>query len=122
MKKFSLIALSLILILSLVGCGQSALGKAKENPVIRGQITKITQNPEGKTATLLVEGQKEEDTQYDKASVRVTSDTKIYKGDSKTKLSMTDIKEGMKVEIYWDGPVAESYPVQMGANIIKILE
>lgn len=122
MKKTWLFITCTILLLSITGCRQSAAGKGSEKPLIRGVIMNVTHNSENKTAALLVEGQIEEDTQYDKARVRVDSNTKIYKAESKDMLSISDLKEGIKVEIYWDGPVAESYPVQMGSNIIRILQ
>lgn len=122
MKRVLLILFSIVLTLIMAGCKDNVSDKEGEKAAIRGQITKIAQNLENKTVTLLVEGQKEQDTEYDKASVTINSVTKIYKGNSKGQLFMTDLKEGIKVEIYWNGPVRESYPVQMGANIIRILE
>lgn len=122
MRKILSVAFCLILVISFIGCGQGSVTNLPGKAAIRGQITSITQNTENKTAVILVEGQKESDTEYDKASITINSSTKILKGGSKDLLPITDLKKGMKVEAYWDGPVRESYPVQIGANIIRILQ
>jgi hypothetical protein len=102
---------------SLAGCGNAngsggAIG-------IRGSVTAISGN--STEGNILVEGKVEEDTSFDKASVRVTKETGIRKGTSKTRLTLADIKLGDVVEVVMKGPVAESYPVQGLADSIVIL-
>lgn len=100
---------------------QSPQGTAAEKKIaIRGKITKLTQADNGDGFNLFVEGKQEDDTWYDKASVRINPNTKVYKGNEA--LSVKDLKEGMTIEIKYDGPVLESYPVQMGADIITIIQ
>ncbi|MGI5849179.1 MAG: DUF3221 domain-containing protein [Christensenellales bacterium] len=85
---------------------------------IRGSVMNITSG-EG-AVTILVEGNVEEDTQFDKASVTVSRHTAVTKeGDV---LSYNDIRIGDVVEVIFDGPVAESYPVQGAAKSVKILD
>ena len=71
---------------------------------------------------ILVEGRIEKDTAFDKASIRVTNDTRIRRGTSKTRLKLADIKLGDVVEVVMKGPVAESYPVQGLADAIAIMD
>lgn len=70
----------------------------------------------------MVEGKVEQDTQYDKASIRIKDNTKIYEKDAKKELEVNSLKEGAKVEVIFEGPVAESYPVQADAKTIIITE
>jgi len=75
----------------------------------------------GLLGTLLVEGSKDKDTEYDKATVKVTKGTKIYRqvGKDLKEASFDDLKGGVKVEIWFTGPVQESFPV--GATAGKIV-
>ena len=88
-------------------------------PGIRGHITKIYSG--NGNVSILVEGNIEEDTQYDKALVRITDDTMIQKDDMSRLFEVTDLKVGDRVEVYFTGPVAESYPVQAVASIVRII-
>ncbi len=88
---------------------------------IRGVVTDIVQGKDG--ITMLVEGKLEEDTSYDKASVTVNMKSSVLR--DKTPITglfaFSEIKKGDTVEITFDGPVAESYPVQGVAAIVRIL-
>lgn len=118
MKKIVITLIVLLLSLGTIGCGR---GKVEQTG-IRGYITKVTLDSSNKVSSFLVEGKAESDTMYDKATVRINKDTRIYKGASGNKLSESDLKEGMNVEVVFEGPVAESYPVQGKAKIIRVLE
>lgn len=119
MKKiFILIFLSLV-ILAAVGC---SVTQEKDVIGIRGEVTSI--NTSVNNITLLVEGKVEEDTVYDKASVAIKPETKVVRRqDGKdTEASAQDIKLYDKVEVVFEGAVAESYPVQGAAKLVRILE
>ncbi len=95
---------------------------------IRGSIKKVTPTPKASEkgallGSLLIEGPKDAGTSHDKASVRVTAATKIYKGagGARKPAMFSDLKEGLTVEATFTGPVAESYPVQATAGEIVIL-
>ncbi|MBU5437368.1 YobA family protein [Tissierella sp. MSJ-40] len=116
MRKGFLLILFFIIMLAVVGCG-----KKEDSIGIRGEIIEIYESmEEGSVLTFLVEGEIEEDTSYDKASVTVDSDAKVYIGDEEG--SYKDLKEGVKIEVVFNGEVAESYPVQGTAKKIVILE
>ena len=101
---------------------------AEEKKVsIRGSLASAGQASEeekktGLLGNLLVEGMKDKDAEYDKAMVKVTKGTKIYRqiGGELREASFDDLKGGTKVEIWFQGPVAESFPVQATAGKIVI--
>ena len=107
----------LLALFSVAGCGGT--GVAENGIGIRGVIT--TLSGDGVEGNLLVEGKVEEDTSFDKASVRVTKETKIRRGTSKTRLKLSDVQLGDTVEVIMKGPVAESYPVQGLADVVTII-
>jgi beta-N-acetylhexosaminidase len=96
---------------------------------IRGTVTMVTPASEeakrkGTLATLLVEGTKDKTTSYDKAAVRITTQTKVEKlvGKDRKPAKVEELKKGCKVQALFTGPVAESYPVQATAQEILIVE
>jgi endonuclease/exonuclease/phosphatase family metal-dependent hydrolase len=96
---------------------------------IRGNITNIHRaSADGGNnkllGTILIEGSKEGDTNFDKASVRVTTETRIFdhRGKERKPASFDTLKKGQKVEARFNGPVMESYPVQTTAGEIVILK
>jgi len=117
MKKGFIILIAIVVFSCLfIGCGTNSKDKAS----IRGYVTEIIISDT--TANILVEGKIEEDTQFDKASVSINSDTVIKKDGVNGKLGVSDIKKGDKVEVVFTGAVAESYPVQGTAKSIRILK
>jgi hypothetical protein len=79
---------------------------------------------QGVLGTVLIESaRKDKDTEYDKAIVKVTRATKIYKqvGKDLKDASFDDLKAGVRMEIQFQGPVQESIPVQAMAGKIVIL-
>ncbi|WP_291548570.1 beta-N-acetylhexosaminidase [Clostridium sp. HMP27] len=118
MKKIILL-ISIFLLLTVVGCSKEI---TEEKLSIRGEITNVSLDDNGKITSILVEGKLEQDTQHDKASVFIGEKTKIYDNDTKEELEKNALKKGTKVEIIFKGPVRESYPVQADAKIIRITE
>ena len=128
MKTYKLFALFVVIAISLAagilifsGCiiDNVDVNPTYTEPGIRGLITEI--NSGNGNVSILVEGNIEEDTQYDKALARITDDTMIQKDDMSRLFEVTDLKVGDRVEVYFTGPVAESYPVQAVASIVRIL-
>lgn len=118
MKKIAILLLCFIFLIGLAGCNKESNKKLG----IRGEIKKISTADSGKVKGILVEGKIEKDTEYDKASVSITEKTKIYEQDGEKKVEAGSLKEGMKVEVDFEGPVNESYPIQSGAKTIKVLK
>src|SRR4051794_23105315 len=68
---------------------------------IRGKVTNVYGlKARGFVGAMQIEGVKEKDTAYDKASVKVPTTAKVYrlKGDKKTEAKFSDIKKGDKVQ------------------------
>lgn len=123
-KKLAAITV-IILIVLLSGCVPQSVPEpspsagADDVIGIRGKITSRTQT-DG-VLTILVEGEIAADTQYDKASVKVTDKTVIQKDAMSRVFEMSDLTVGTTVEVIFEGPVAESYPVQGTASVVRIL-
>lgn len=105
------------LVLALTAC--STAGPPTEDPSIRGVVSTVDLNAGG-TGSILVEGALEDDTSYDRASVGITSSTRVFADDG-TRAQAGDIAVGSRVEVWFTGPVAESYPVQATASDVRIL-
>lgn len=105
-----------------------AIADEKEKVSIRGTPASVSPADEeakkaGVLGTVLMEGRKDKDTEYDKAMVKVTKGTKIFQqvGRELKPASFDDLKPGVKLEIQFQGPVNESFPVQATAGKIVIL-
>jgi len=96
-------------------------GKIKETIKIgiRGKVMSIVNGKDG--ITILVEGKVENDTIYDKASVKISKEAIITENKLGAILDISDIKVGQTVEIVFDGAVAESYPVQGRALTVHLI-
>ncbi|SCG82781.1 hypothetical protein DW1_1208 [Proteiniborus sp. DW1] len=114
-KKIIMLILCTVL-LSIIGC------QREEKIDIRGEITSVVISDDNKVVSILVEGELEEDTSYDKASISIDESTSIYLLTVKDKVSAEELKEGIKVDVIFTGPIRESYPVQATAKIIRIIE
>ena len=122
MKGKIIIAVFVCLILLILAGCTAVSGPSVDSDYkigIRGTITDINAGKDG--ANILVEGNIEPDTEYDKASVRIDTRTMIQKDDLSRLFEYTDLKLGDKVEVVFRGAVAESYPVQGTAEIVRII-
>ena len=94
---------------------------------IRGTISslEIVQDADGRRLlSMLVEGEVEPDTNVDRALVTISDETLIVIAGSEEKGEATidELAPGIRVQVVFDGPVAESYPVQAWAGLVEILE
>lgn len=116
----------------LAGCGSKIDRNGARTPSgkdadIRGQITDIfimeSEEGGGMLGSILIEGSLEEDTEFDRASVTLMADTRIYEqlGEEVVEAAFSDLQVGQRVQAVFTGPVAESYPVQATAAEILIL-
>jgi beta-N-acetylhexosaminidase len=116
-KNVLLIVAALLMLFAVIGCSTNS----NDSVGIRGEITEIILDDGGKVAAVLVEGKVESDTVYDKARVAIAEDSVILKTNGQ-ELEPQDLKQGIKVEVVFQGPVAESYPVQGQAKAIRVLD
>lgn len=114
-KKVYIILLVLLVCLIL---GWSLIKENNIKVAIRGLVTE--KNQKNEIGHILVEGDIEEDIEFDKANVSINKKTKIINENSDEKLKLSDIKVGDKVEVIITGEVRESYPVQVDAKIIRV--
>ncbi|MCM0648119.1 YobA family protein [Clostridium swellfunianum] len=117
MRKIVILLFCFIFVLGFAGCSKEFNSKLG----IRGEIKKVSKNDKGMITSIFVEGKIEQDAEYDKASIYITEKTKIFEGDGKKKLELSSLKEGMKVEVDFEGPIRESYPIQVDAKAIRVL-
>ena len=124
-------AMAIILLVG-AGCGSGgekngSPGQASEGADIRGYVTSISVAPGGQDGgvlgSVLIEGELEEDTAFDRANATVTEDSLIYvqRDGERVEAGFLDLAVGQYVEATFTGPVAESYPVQATAGEIVVL-
>lgn len=89
---------------------------------IRGIVTEVTLDDNNGIVSILVEGSSSKDAAYDSAIVKIDEETIIYESNTTEVISADYISEGKIVEVVFDGPVAESYPVQARAKEIRVYE
>lgn len=122
----ALVAVALAaLALGVSGCGLvgGASGKAappSEPAGITGTITSVNKSDGGDAfGTILVEGgEQPAGAVSDKASVTITEDTVVSKNGRR--ITPVELAAGMKVRVWFEGAVAESYPVQGTARFIEV--
>ena len=85
-----------------------------------GFVTSVSGRPDG--VTVLVEADPSHPSIGDKASVAVTSSTRITRRTQGGEVAATlrDLVPGVRVEVWFDGAVATSYPVQGRAQALVI--
>ncbi len=133
---FRMIALTFVVALLLAGCAQPAEptfpvpgGPAGgvEGPAlpvdITGNISDVQPGSGDLLAIIRIEGEKIEGNDYDKAVVKVTSQTRIWEQtpDGYIPATMNDLQFGATVAAAFAGPVMESYPVQATAAEVTLL-
>ena len=91
---------------------------------MHGVVSDVSADPSGPGGSFLVRGTPLGQSGVDYASVRVTTDTRIYveSGGSLAPAGFAALSDGQTVKVALVGPVAESYPVQGTAGTIVILE
>jgi beta-N-acetylhexosaminidase len=108
-----------LLALVLVSCAERTPSRA---PDISGQITRATTSvvDGSRRITLLVEAKPGDVSGSPKALVTVDSSTRVFHANAKLSPKVEDLLPGTTVSVWFEGPVAESYPVQGRAGTILI--
>jgi hypothetical protein len=108
----------LALAVLVTSCGGGAANRAAD---IAGIVTSVSGRTDG--VTILVESDPSTPTSGSKASVAVTSNTRVTRraqgGD--VTATLRDLVPGMMVEVWFDGPAAMSYPIQAKAQTLVIV-
>ncbi len=116
--KLRYIFLILILML-LTGCNASQDRDASYDIV--GSIESINHSQSGNITGCLVVA-KDSSATYDQAHIRIIGDTQIHKEGSSEKLKPGILEENMLIGVVFKGAIAESYPIQVNAGEIVILD
>ena len=112
-----LVVVALFLLVPLGGCTPTP---PAEQPGIVGIVTSVVAGDD-RPASIMVEGGKQAaGAVSDKANVTITPTTQVFGADG-TKASASAIAQGATVKVWFEGPVAESYPVQGSAKVIQII-
>ncbi|MDP9280980.1 MAG: YobA family protein [Chloroflexota bacterium] len=108
----------LALALLVSGCGGGAANRVAD---IAGIVTSVSGRTDG--VTVLVESDPSTPSSGAKASVAVTSSTRITRRAPGGDVAATarELTPGVQVEVWFDGPVAMSYPVQGKAQALVIV-
>lgn len=111
---------TIVVLVLAVGCADRAPARA---PDITGQITRATTSATdgSRRITILVETVPSDLTGSPKALVTVDSATRIFHTGLGVSARVQDLLPGGTVSVWFDGPVAESYPVQGRAGTLMIL-
>jgi hypothetical protein len=90
------------------------------SPSIRGTITSVS--PLAGQGVVLVEERPQDRGGSEKASVTVNGATRIYRAriSASTRGSFSDLRSGQLVDVWYEGPVLTSYPLQATASVILI--
>lgn len=90
------------------------------DPSIRGEITALTASDNG--GTMLVESTGAPVFEVDKAQTRVDDETTFLRetGSGYEAIGFEDLAEGDEVDVWFEGPVAESYPVQAYGGTVVV--
>ena len=111
---------AVLLALVLMSCADRAPSRA---PDIIGQITRATTSvvDGSRRITILVEAVPNDLSGSAKALVTVDRSTRIFHANTNAAAKVEDLLPGAGVSVWFDGPVAESYPVQAKAGTLLIL-
>src|SRR6056297_2176016 len=128
--KVKLILILLISLMLLTSCFSNGNEPVENQPPadsgsqlitygVAGRINNISENESSNEITILVESEIENNgAKYDKASVKITSDTIIYDGNGS---EIETVELGQYVRVFFTGEVMESYPVQVNAKQLNIV-
>ena len=116
-SSMRLTLLALALLVTSV-CGGGAANRSAD---IAGIVTSVSGRADG--VTVLVESDPSTPSTGSKASVAVTSGTKITRRAQGGDIAATvrELTPGVQVEVWFDGPAAMSYPVQAKALAVVIV-
>jgi beta-N-acetylhexosaminidase len=112
--------LAILLVLVLVSCAERTPSRA---PDINGQITRATTSvvDGSRRITVLVETVPSDVSGSPKALVTVDGSTRVVHANARLSPKVEDLLPGTTVSVWFEGPVAESYPVQGRAGTLLIL-
>jgi len=92
-------------------------------PDIVGFIEDLQEGADAYNCSILVKEEASNSSLYDLAWVRINGSTVIIRnGTEVEETACLFLEEGMRVRVWFEGPVMESYPVQGYAKRIEIMD
>jgi hypothetical protein len=125
MKRIYVLLVLSLMIVALVGCTEDSIDTEKSSDSefveygVAGEIVEIKEDEASGTMTILVKGDEDNGATYTEGWVTIIEETKIYKNEP---VKMDALELNMYVNVFFDGAVAESFPVQGTAKQINIIE
>lgn len=117
-RTLLLVAVAAVVIATSIGCAPSL--PAEVPGVIVGTVTSLVPGDDRPASILVEEPAPPADGVIDKAQVTIAPSTQVF-GPDGAKATASSIVEGATVKVWFEGPVAESYPVQGTAKAIQVL-
>lgn len=112
-----LLLVTVVAVAVVIGCAPTL---PAETPGITGTVTNMVPGDD-RPDSILVEGTTQPPGAVaDKAQVSIAPSTQVFGSDGAKEAAGT-IVQGAKVKVWFEGPVAESYPVQGTAKAIQVL-
>ena len=104
--------------IALIGCASKP---PTQPPGITGRVTSVVPGDD-RPASMLVEGPTPQPAGAlsDKAMVTLATSTQFF-GKDGSPTSPSSVKRGVEVRVWFEGAVAESYPVQGTAQAVQVL-
>jgi hypothetical protein len=89
---------------------------------ISGTLTSVTPSSGDMLSRVRIEEKPDQPSGDNKALVRVTARTRILKrvGSAVRRAAVADLRAGARVDAWFTGPVAESYPVQAEGAVLVV--
>ncbi len=116
-RALLLMAVAGIIVATATGCAPTL---PAETPGITGTVTSLVPGDD-RPASILVEGPSQPaGAVSDKAQVTLAPSTQFF-GPDGAEVAAATIVQGASVKVWFEGPVAESYPVQGTAKAIQLL-
>lgn len=113
------------LLLGIVACtpSESLETISRQPPSIRGTVTAVERaQASAQRSSIRIEERPDQSSGDDKALVSLVESTLLYerKGEELARISMDSVQTGWLAEAWFEGPVAESYPVQATASLVIV--
>ena len=113
-----MVAFAVVAVAAVVGCSPTL---PAEPPGITGTVTSVVPGDD-RPASILVEGPAQPaSSAADKAQITIAPSTQVF-GPDGSKAAASTIVQGGSVRVWFEGAVAESYPVQGTAKAVQVLK
>jgi len=118
-RTLLLASVAAVVVATVIGCSPTLPADAPG--VIVGTVTNLVPGDDRPASILVEEPAPAADGVLDKAQVTIAPSTQVF-GPDGAEAAASTIVQGATVKVWFEGPVAESYPVQGTAKAVQVLE